>query len=289
MNNAEALNRVLRQLSDDVKLFIELSLRETDDSWDEWLNLTTKDVVVKCWEKKNCHNNDCPAFKRIKGRCWLIAGTMCSGKVRGEFALKYKSCTQCEVYRESVFGDPVTEIYEHLLTLVHSFRNTQDKLRSLAVRDPLTGLHNRTFFNEIILNEVARTKRYGNAFSIVMLDIDNFKWVNDNYGHVFGDKLLRDCASIMTEAVRASDTLVRFGGDEFLVVIPEHDSLMCEEIIDRIRSRIDSWNLSYSSADYSLSVSAGCANFLPGREIMSVLKEADRKMYSDKERRQVDS
>ncbi|MBI5074268.1 MAG: GGDEF domain-containing protein [Nitrospirae bacterium] len=284
MKNSEALNSVLKQLSADVKLFIELSLRETDDSWDEWLSLTTQGVVVKCWEKKNCRNTDCPAFMRTDGRCWLIAGTMCSGKVRGEFALKYKSCTQCEVYQESVFGDPVTEIYEHLLTLVHSFRHTQDKLRSLATRDPLTGLHNRNYFNEIIMNEVARTKRYGNSFSIVMLDIDNFKWVNDNYGHVFGDKLLRDCAAIMSEAVRASDIIVRFGGDEFLVVIPEHDSMMCQEIINRIRDRIDDWNLSYSSADYSLAVSAGCANFLPGKEIMSVLKEADTRMYANKGR-----
>ncbi len=284
MENAEALNRVLRQLSDDVKLFIELSLRETEDSWDEWLSLTTQSVFVRCWERKNCRNEDCPAFMRVNGRCWLIAGTMCSGKVKGEFALKYKSCTQCEVYQESVFGDPVAEIYEHLLTLVHSFRNTQDKLRSLATRDPLTGLHNRNYFNEIIMNEVARTKRYGNAFSIVMLDIDNFKWVNDNYGHVFGDKLLRDCAALMTEAVRASDIVVRFGGDEFLVVIPEHDSTMCQEIIDRIRDRIDTWNLSYSSSEYSLAVSAGCANYLPGKEIMNVLKEADNRMYANKGR-----
>lgn len=285
MENAEALNRVLKQLSSDVRLFIELSLRETDESWDEWLSLAAKGAAVKCWEEKKCLNADCPAFMNSNARCWLIAGTMCGGKVRGEFALKYKSCTQCEVYQSAVFGDPVEEIYEHLLTLVHSFRHTQDKLRNLATRDPLTGLHNRNYFNEIIMNEVARTKRYGNAFSIVLLDIDNFKWVNDNYGHVFGDKLLRDCAAIMTEALRASDIIVRYGGDEFLVIIPEHDSSVCQEIIDRIRSRIDSWNLAYSSADYSLSVSAGCANFLPGREIMSVLKEADTRMYANKGRR----
>jgi diguanylate cyclase (GGDEF)-like protein len=282
MKNKDALDDALKQLSDDIRLFIELSLQETDASWDEWLGLVTRSAEMRCWERKNCKNKDCPFYQNMKGRCWLTAGTMCGGRVTGEFALKYKSCTQCDVYQEAVFGDPATEIYEHVLTLVHSFRLTQNKLKSLAIRDPLTGLFNRTFFNEILLNEVERSKRYGDSFSIIMLDINNFKWINDTYGHIFGDKILKDCATIIQESVRASDILVRFGGDEFLVVVPEDSERECEEIIGRIKSRIDKWNLHYASPDYDLSLSAGCARFGEGMEIMAVLKEADEKMYHDK-------
>lgn len=284
MKNEAALDNVMKHLANDIKLFIELSLQEPDTSWDEWLSLVTKTSKARCWEKKKCKSKGCPAYLNPDGRCWLIAGTMCGGRVRGEFALKYKSCTECEVYREAVFEDPATEIYEHVLTLVHSFRATQAKLKTMATRDSLTGLYNRAFFNEVVLNEVERTKRYGNAFSIIMLDVDNFKWINDNYGHLFGDKILRDCAALMMESVRTSDIVVRYGGDEFLVVLPEDGQEKCFEVMQRIKTKVDEWNLLYSDPDYCLSVSAGCANFEPGMDIMSVLSEADNKMYQDKKR-----
>jgi len=282
MENEKALDRVLKQLAEDVRLFIELSLQEPDTSWDEWLKLSTRNTPVRCWEMKGCGKVDCPAFLNKEGRCWLIAGTMCEGRIKGEFALKYKSCTECNVYRESIFVDPVTEIYEHVLTLVHSFRTTQSKLRAQATKDPLTGLYNRAYFNEVIMNEMQRAKRYGNSFSIVMLDVDNFKWINDCYGHIFGDKILRDCAEILTRSVRASDVLVRFGGDEFVIVMPEGDIERCQEMVERIKSNVDEWNTRLANPDYSLSLSAGCANYSQGMDIMSVLKEADEKMYREK-------
>jgi diguanylate cyclase (GGDEF)-like protein len=282
MGNERALDRVLRQLADDIRLFIDLSLRETDASWDEWLRLVSRQAGVKCWERKRCNSPECPAYMLTDRRCWHVAGTMCGGTVKGEFALKYKSCTECEVYRDAVFSDPVTEIFEHVLTLVHSFRLTQDKLRAMATRDPMTGLYNRTFFNEILLNEVERTRRYGSAFSLVLLDIDNFKWINDTYGHIFGDKIIRDCATILTRSVRASDILVRYGGDEFLVVIPGDEDRECEEVMGRIKSMVDEWNLRHASPDYDLSLSAGCARYADGMEVMNVLKQADERMYMDK-------
>ena len=282
MEKEHALTKVLGQLAHDIRLFIELSLQETDASWDEWLKLVSKSTAVNCWESKKCNNKDCPAYLNPEGRCWLTAGTMCEGEVKGEFAIKYKSCTQCEVYKDSVMGDPATEIYEHVLTLVHSFRTTQKKLKALATRDPLTGLYNRTFFNEMVLNEIERMRRYGDAFSIVMLDVDNFKWINDTYGHIFGDKILKDFAKILTESVRASDILVRYGGDEFLILLPEDEHSHCEEVMTRVKSSLDEWNIAHADPDYSLSVSAGCAQYLQGMDIMSVLHEADEKMYLDK-------
>ncbi|MDA8432033.1 MAG: GGDEF domain-containing protein [Nitrospiraceae bacterium] len=284
MDNNHPLVMALKNLTRDLRLFIELSLKEADASWEEWLRWILKESEVKCWEKKNCSNKGCPAHGNRDVRCWLVAGTMCGGKAQGEFAIKYKSCTECEVYQEAVFKDPVTEVYEHVVTLVHSLRLTQDRLKTMAVRDSLTGVYNRNFFNEIIANEIERTKRYGDKFSIVIMDIDNFKQINDVYGHLIGDWILRECAATLSKSVRSSDLLVRFGGDEFLVLTLETDSGTCDALTTRVNEHLSSWNREHADHDYRLSVSVGCAVFEQGKDLMEVIKEADFRMYENKPR-----
>jgi len=285
MDNNHPLVIALRNLTRDLRLFIELSLQESDAAWEEWLRLILKEDEVRCWERKNCSKKDCPAYLNTDIRCWLAAGTMCGGKPQGEFAAKYKSCTECDVYQAVVFRDPVTEAYEHVVTLVHSLRLTQDKLKTMAIRDPLTGVYNRNFFNEIIANEINRTKRYGDKFSIVVMDIDGFKQINDDYGHLIGDWILRECAMILGKSLRASDLLVRFGGDEFLVVTRETGSGECEALSARIAGHLSDWNNEHADPDYGLSVSIGCAVFEQGKDLMDVIKEADALMYKNKMKR----
>ena len=284
MDNNHPLVIALQNLTHDLRLFIELSLKEADASWEEWLRLILKESEVKCWERKNCSNKGCPAHHNRDVRCWLAAGTMCGGKAQGEFAIKYKSCTECDVYQEAVFKDPVTEVYEHIVTLIHSLRLTQDKLKTMAVRDSLTGVYNRNFFNEIIANEIERTRRYGDRFSIVIMDVDNFKQINDIYGHLIGDWILRECAATLSKSVRSSDLLVRFGGDEFLVLTLETDSETCDALISRVNENLSVWNREHDDHDYQLSVSVGCAVFERGKDLMEVIKEADFRMYENKPR-----
>lgn len=282
MDSTHPMVQALRSLTHDLRLFIELSLQETDAEWEDWLRVVLKESRVKCWEKKHCSTKSCPAYANPDVRCWLVAGTMCGGKPQGEFALKYKSCTECDVYREAVFGDPVTEIYEHIVTLVHSLKATQERLKTMAIRDPLTGVYNRNYFNAVIANEVNRSKRYGDSFSIVMLDIDGFKRINDEHGHLIGDWVLRECASILRRSVRASDLLVRFGGDEFVVVTPETGAGECDALISRVSRNLLQWNEEHGSPDYVLSVSSGCALFEQGKDLLDVIKEADDRMYRNK-------
>jgi diguanylate cyclase (GGDEF)-like protein len=282
MDKNHPLVIALGKLTHDLRLFIELSLQENDDAWEEWLPLILREGHVRCWERKNCAKKDCPAYLRTDIRCWLVAGTMCAGKPQGEFAIKYKSCTECDVYQESVFGDPITELYEHIATLIHSLRSSHNKLKNLAIRDPLTGVYNRNFFNEIIANEIERTRRYGDKFAIVMMDVNNFKQINDVYGHLIGDWILRECASILERSIRSSDLLVRFGGDEFLVVTRETDSAGCDALINRIDEYFLEWNKGHPEPDYGLSVSIGCANFESGKELMDVIRDADSRMYANK-------
>ncbi|MHB8882613.1 MAG: GGDEF domain-containing protein [Thermodesulfovibrionales bacterium] len=286
MDNNHPLVIALRNLTHDLRLFIELSFQETDAAWEEWLRLILKEGEVRCWEKKNCSKKDCPAYSNTDIRCWLVAGTMCGGKVQGEFAVKYKSCTECDVYQEVVFKDPVTETYEHVVALIHSLKSTQDKLKTMAIKDPLTGVYNRNFFNEIIANEINRTKRYGEKFSIVIIDIDNFKQVNDDYGHLIGDWILRECALILGRSIRSSDLLVRFGGDEFLVVTLETDYNDCNALIERVNENLLNWNKEHSDPDYGLSVSIGCSIFEQGKDLMEVISEADTRMYTNKLKQQ---
>ena len=282
MDKNHPLVIALKNLTHDLKLFIELSLRESDASWEEWLRLILKEGELNCWEKKNCSKKDCPAYNNPGIRCWLVAGTFCEGKVQGEFALKYKSCTECDFYQAAVFKDPVTEVYEHIVTLVHNLKLTQEKLKVMVIRDPLTGVFNRNFFNEIIANEIERTKRYGEKFSIVIMDIDNFKQINDNHGHLIGDWVLKECASILGRSIRASDLLVRFGGDEFLVVSLGSDFKECNALISRVNELISDWNKAQADPDFRLSVSIGCALFEEGKDLMEVIKEADLRMYQNK-------
>ena len=282
MDNNHPLVIALNNLTHDLRIFIELSLLEPDAGWEDWLRLILKGNEANCWEKKNCSNKDCPAYLNTEMRCWLVAGTMSGKDVRCDFAVKYKQCTECAVYKEAVFKDPVTETYEHVVTLIHNLKATQSKLKIMALRDPLTGLYNRNFFNEIMANEINRTKRYGDRFSIVIMDIDNFKQINDNYGHLIGDWLLREYASILGRAVRASDLLVRFGGDEFLVVTLETDLNQCDALISRINELLSDWNREHTDPAYGLSVSIGCSIFEQGKDLMAVINEADSHMYRNK-------
>lgn len=207
---------------------------------------------------------------------------MCEKKVQGDFALKYKSCAECEVYQEAVYENPVSEIYEHLITLVHSLKSTQDKLKAMATRDILTGLYNRNYFNETIAREIEKAKRYGEKLSIIMVDIDNFKQINDNYGHLHGDGILRECAAILKKSIRTSDLLCRFGGDEFLIVAPETDCSRHEALIARINEYVSSWNKECSSNDYGLSLSIGCSAWGENKYLLDVINEADKMMYENK-------
>lgn len=274
----------LRNLSADLRAFIDLSMNEPDKSWEDWVETAICELdEVRCWEIKDCRNKKCPAFKNTGARCWLLAGTFCDGKPKdSEFSTKFKNCTDCSVYKMYAFRDPVAEIYEHIITLIRSMKTTQDKLRKMAVRDSLTGLYNRNYFNETIVRDIERAKRYKEKLSIIIIDIDGFKRINDTYGHVHGDGILREFSAILKSSVRKSDFLCRFGGDEFVIVTPKPDCGKNAPLLRRIRQSIDLWNSNFGSGDYEMRFSVGCAVWTPGKDLIAVLGEADGRMYADK-------
>mgnify|MGYP000190910715 CR=1 FL=1 len=164
-------------------------------------------------------------------------------------------------------------------------RRLEEELKEQAIRDPLTGLYNRRYFNETLQKEVQKAERYENPVAFLMTDVNSFKEVNDRYSHQHGDKVLEEMARLLQENVRQADTVVRYGGDEFLVMMPETNGGV-STVISRLQEKLEDWNERTTLIDFPLTLAMGVSHWTPeqNRDIEEALKEADRKMYSNKER-----
>lgn len=168
-----------------------------------------------------------------------------------------------------------------LSSYLQRFRDAQltaDDMAVLANTDELTQVANRRRSNEVLQAEMVRFARYGRPFSIVLLDIDHFKQVNDTLGHASGDKILVAVAARVGALLRASDTLGRWGGEEFLVVLPETD-------FDASVGKAEAICLHVAAApadDYSITVSCGVASAKSGDSVDAILERADAALYEAK-------
>lgn len=179
----------------------------------------------------------------------------------------------------------IDDIYEQLKTFIKSLKTSQERLKHLATRDLLTGLYNRSYFNEAIAHDIQRAIRNNERLSFIVIDIDNFKAINDTYGHLHGDGILRACAEILRHSVRKSDFVCRYGGDEFVVVTPAETCQDNEALYRRMQDNLDDWNNEYATHDYMLSLSFGCAEWDATKDLMEVLHEADLNMYKHKQQK----
>jgi len=152
-----------------------------------------------------------------------------------------------------------------------------------ARHDALTGVFNRHYFNELIAQEVLRASRYDHPIGLLMIDVDRFKQINDHYGHNVGDMVLKEIASVLKETVRATDMIVRYGGDEFLVVLTETGE-HSEEAAARIREAVRENEKLREISEFDISVSVGSIFWHPDAEfpIEHALAKADERMYEDK-------
>uniref|UniRef100_A0A7V3RHM0 Sensor domain-containing diguanylate cyclase n=1 Tax=candidate division WOR-3 bacterium TaxID=2052148 RepID=A0A7V3RHM0_UNCW3 len=154
-----------------------------------------------------------------------------------------------------------------------------EEAKRLSLTDPLTGLPNRRSFEIMIENEIKRAERYRRPFALLMMDFDNFKSYNDKFGHSAGDEILRRFSTVMKEGIRDVDFLGRYGGDEFVAVLPETDANFALVVAERIRKKIESENL-----DPPVTLSIGIAVFpRDAREKQKLIDLADRACYESKE------
>ncbi|MEO0123068.1 MAG: sensor domain-containing diguanylate cyclase [candidate division WOR-3 bacterium] len=154
-----------------------------------------------------------------------------------------------------------------------------EEAKRLSLTDPLTGLPNRRSFEIMIENEIRRAERYRRLFAVLMMDFDNFKSYNDKFGHSAGDNILKRFSTLMKEAIRDVDFLGRYGGDEFIAVLPETDANFALVVAERIRKKIESENL-----DPPVTLSIGIAVFpKDSREKQKLIDLADHACYEAKE------
>jgi diguanylate cyclase (GGDEF)-like protein len=153
----------------------------------------------------------------------------------------------------------------------------------LAILDPLTGLYNRRFSEERLRNEIARADRHGDPLIVIILDLDNFKTINDRYGHSAGDLVLKEFARRLSKATRGSDVAVRLGGDEFLVILAECPP----EQVEIILSRLTSFETDCDGDRIAVSSSRGWAQHHSGETPEQFIKRADEALYEQKTARRV--
>lgn len=157
----------------------------------------------------------------------------------------------------------------------------EEELREQAIRDPVTGLYNRRFLDEVLRREVARAERYGHALSLILIDIDNFKDINDRYGHLVGDEALRRVAKALRENIRRVDYIFRWGGDEFCIVLPETNGPGAQEVVRRFREPFGPL-----AEEPVIRLTLGYASWDPRKEplpsVDELFRRADRLLYEMK-------
>ncbi len=181
----------------------------------------------------------------------------------------------------AVFGLALAALLAALV-LVWSRSERMQDLEQQASHDPLTGLKNRRRFGEDLRTELARSRREQTTGAVLMLDLDNFKQVNDTLGHPVGDRVIADIAAVLSERMRVTDVVARLGGDEFAIALPRCDLDEAEEIADAIATAIRLHVLPGEAAP-PVTASIGIATFGPGTESDdAVLSAADTAMYEAK-------
>ena len=153
-----------------------------------------------------------------------------------------------------------------------------EEFHRLATTDPLTGLSNRRTAQERLAREAARSQRYGHPFTVVAFDLNHFKEINDTYGHPAGDLVLQEFAKRLSGGMRLSDTAVRMGGDEFLLLLPECRIEQVPTILSRVRNLI----VDFQGVRIPVEFSAGCVSYETGETPEQFLERADRTLYADK-------
>lgn len=160
----------------------------------------------------------------------------------------------------------------------------QSKLRSQAIRDPLTNLFNRRYLDETVDRELARAAREEYPVCVIMLDIDHFKKVNDTYGHEAGDFILKALAKTISERNRRGDFVCRFGGEEFVIVMPNMAVNTAYQRAEELRQSLNSLHVPYGRFNLAITISMGIASYpTNGEDRESILRAADRAMYGAKQ------
>ncbi len=176
-------------------------------------------------------------------------------------------------------------VYTHGLSLGMNNAIIHDKLEQLAILDPLTKVYNRRFGMQRLKEEFDRSVRTGQPIGILMLDIDHFKKVNDTYGHIVGDQVLQEISTIIQNNIRKGDVLIRYGGEEFLTILPGASIKGVEKIAEKIRRYVQEHGVKYKQQEIKVTVSLGGTSFpeYTCDDTEGLVKAADDNLYNSKD------
>ncbi len=260
---------------------------------------------ISCWRLKNCRSTDCPAYGRHGLRCWLVRDAKCCDREESEGADKSELCETCPVLKShntntiegillidnSQSGRPIEDKVISILSVIAhavgiAINNSKAYTQALreAIHDDLTGLHNRRYFNERLMDEVERAKRYSNDLSLLLCDIDFFKNVNDTFGHPVGDKVLIWIGKTFRDRLRKTDIVARYGGEEFMIILLNTEKDKASEIAEDLRRTVAESPLP-GNERVKVSISIGISTF--GAEASSfngLISSADKALYCAKSR-----
>ncbi|MBU0483603.1 MAG: GGDEF domain-containing protein [Proteobacteria bacterium] len=281
----------------------------TEDPFVMQLGLTNFAVIpvvnrkrVSCWKIKNCHSTDCPAYGNKMLRCWLVPQTNCRDRKEITTLDKLKQCESCPVYSsqdtEDVEGillvdnswsdNPIDQKTVTLLSIVaHSIGIAINNAKAYSsvlresIHDDLTGLHNRRYFNARLIDEVDRARRYGGNVSLLMIDIDHFKKVNDTHGHLTGDAVLEWISEVFRNGLRKTDLVARYGGEEFTILLLNTPKEKAVEIAESLRRAVAESSLP-EDQNVRITISIGVAALGKEKSFESLIRNADQALYNAK-------
>lgn len=158
-----------------------------------------------------------------------------------------------------------------------------EEIYQLSIIDHLTGLQNRRAFDDAFEREFSRARRYGRRLAVAMIDVDLFKRINDDWGHPVGDVVLAHVADALRGCVREDETLARFGGEEFALVLPESDLQGAAALGERLRSRVEGRDIGWQGTRIPVTISVGCAELSAAdKHPRTLLQRADERLYAAK-------
>jgi len=239
------------------------------------------DNILDHTDFKGCH--------LCRTRCPLAATMLTKEQLCRRVFLRHKEGHRIAV---EVRASPVEDARGHTIGAVEIFRDAGSDLalesayrsaRELAHKDPLTGLANRRSLTAFVSEQLALFSRSGRRFSIIMVDVDHFKAVNDTFGHSTGDRALAEVAQILLESSREMDLTGRFGGDEFVVVLPNTSLEHATKFAERIRGKIEGKHREATIGLPALTASLGVANSCPGDDWESLVSRVDVALYEAKQ------
>ncbi len=205
--------------------------------------------------------------------------------INADIAARGKTYGYAGLYRSLPFNESEAAVFNRFCSnigLTLEKIGLFNEIRDLSIHDGLTGIYNHAYIVETLKDEIERSKRYKSPLSVVLIDIDDFKTVNDTFGHLAGDMVLKRLAELLKHSLRTIDIVGRYGGEEFLAILPETDGTNGHTVAERFRDAVEEEAFLYGDDRINITVSGGIGYYTHGMDVNRLIKVADDNLYRAK-------